>query len=58
MSAEAVKFETLPDGKLVFPSWESAISYIDVYVITDFKLVRREDGRAVVEIFPEGGSAK
>lgn len=49
---EMAVFETLPDGKLLFPSWDSAVEYIDAYIITNFRLQRREDGRAEVEIFP------
>ena len=55
MLKEIALFEVMPDGKMLFPDWDTAIDYIDAYVITDFKLNRREDGKAVLEVYKEGG---
>ena len=55
MLTEIALYEVMPDGKMLFTSWEMAIDYIDAYVITDFKLNRREDGKAVLEVYKEGG---
>lgn len=55
MLTEIALYEVMPDGKMLFPSWETAIDYIDAYVITDFKLIRRDDGKAVLEVYKEGG---
>lgn len=52
---EAKPYELLPDGKMLFPSWEKAINYIDRYVHTNFKAVKREDGKAEVELFGNEG---
>lgn len=50
IAIEARPFELLPDGKMLFPSWDKAIEYIDRYIKTNFKAVKREDGKAEVEL--------
>lgn len=44
-------YEMLPDGKYLFCSWDAAIAYVEKYIKTNFRLVRREDGRAEMELF-------
>lgn len=44
-------FELMADGKMLFPSWEKAIEYIEKYIKTNFRAVKREDGKAEVELF-------
>lgn len=51
ITIEAKPFELLEDGKMLFPSWEDAIKYIDKYIKTNFRAVKREDGKAEVELF-------
>lgn len=51
IAIDARPFELLPDGKMLFPSWEKAIEYIDKYIKTNFRAVKREDGKAEVELF-------
>lgn len=51
IAIDARPFELLEDGKMLFPSWDKAIEYIDKYIKTNFRAVKREDGRAEVELF-------
>ena len=51
LTMEAKPFELMADGKMLFPSWDKAIEYIDKYIKTNFRAVKREDGKAEVELF-------
>ena len=44
-------FKTLPNGNLLFPSWDEAIFYIDKYVRTNFYARRHESGETEVTIW-------
>ena len=51
IAIETKPFELMPDGKMLFPSWDKAIEYIEKYIKTNFRAVKREDGKAEVELF-------
>jgi hypothetical protein len=51
LAMETRPFELMADGKMLFPSWEKAIEYIEKYIKTNFRAVKREDGKAEVELF-------
>lgn len=55
LTMDAKPYELLPDGKMLFPSWDQAITYIDKYIRTNFRAVKREDGKAEVELFGDEG---
>ena len=53
-------YEMQANGKLLFSSWEAAITYIELCGLGNFKLSRLDSGKAELEIFREtevrGGS--
>ncbi len=50
LGLETRPFELLEDGKMLFPSWDKAIEYIDKYIHRNFRLVRLENGKAELTI--------
>jgi hypothetical protein len=51
MQSTFLPYKTLPNGNLLFPSWEEAIHFIDKNIRTDFRAKRNEDGTTEVEIW-------
>lgn len=51
MQSTFLPYKTLPNGNLLFPSWEEAIHFIDKNIRTDFRATRNEDGTTEVEIW-------
>ena len=46
-------YEMQANGKLLFPSWEAAVTYIELCGLRNFKLSRLDSGKAELEIFRE-----
>lgn len=51
MQPSILPYKTLPNGNLLFSSWEEAILFLDKNIHTNFRATRNEDGTTEVEIW-------
>ena len=51
MQSTIYNYTTLPNGNLLFPTWEEAILFLDKNIHTNFRATRNEDGTTEVEIW-------